>query len=160
MKTKAKLTTILPPLPAVGKRRLRKLIAFLRALPRAKWDFNSVVKKWKENGHACGTVCCAIGWVPKIFPKLARWAIDKTYGSPTVWVEPTDESKRSWLYEFRGTHVAVFRIPEDHSDLFIPGRQRLVHSTLPHCGMRATAKQVAKMLEHYITLTETPAPTP
>lgn len=45
--------------------RLLKIVDFHKALPDANFDFSTVVSK-HENG--CGTVCCVIGNLPKIFP--------------------------------------------------------------------------------------------
>lgn len=50
------------------KQRLLKLAAFLDKLPPKQFDLGTYVKS-TENG--CGTVCCAIGWCPKVFP--AHW---------------------------------------------------------------------------------------
>lgn len=54
--------------------KLEKLAAFLEKLPSAKFNFADVVTKSStKNGHMCGSICCAIGWTPKLFPKEVGW---------------------------------------------------------------------------------------
>lgn len=50
--------------------RLRKLADFLDTLPREKFDFHIVCRRDKPS---CGTVGCAMGWTPKVFPRLIKW---------------------------------------------------------------------------------------
>lgn len=47
-----------------------KMLEFLKTLDKDKFSFHKVVDKY-ENG--CGTVCCVVGWFPKIFPDLVEW---------------------------------------------------------------------------------------
>lgn len=51
--------------------RLRKLAAFVAALPDEKFDFSSAVAKSDAGG--CGTVCCALKWLPAVFPDDWQW---------------------------------------------------------------------------------------
>lgn len=44
-------------------RRLMKLSNFLATLPPEKFNYRSV-------SNSCGTVACAMGWTPVVFPKL------------------------------------------------------------------------------------------
>lgn len=59
---------------ATGNRRLLELAAFLDTLPREKFDFRKWVSKTDSKG--CGTVCCAVGWTPHVFPELASYHND------------------------------------------------------------------------------------
>jgi hypothetical protein len=71
--------------------RLEKLAQFLDQLPNYKFDFSTVVS---SSAGGCGTVCCAIGWLPAVFPDLVRWA-------------PFDErSKHCDVFTIRGIGVA------------------------------------------------------
>lgn len=54
----------------MNKTRLLKLARFLESLPPESFNFSDVVSKSTES---CGSVCCAIGWTPKVFPKLIKW---------------------------------------------------------------------------------------
>jgi hypothetical protein len=47
-----------------------KLIEFLEQLAPSKFNFNDVVTEYKNE---CGSVCCAIGWTPNIFPEMVSW---------------------------------------------------------------------------------------
>ena len=51
--------------------RLLKLATFLEILPREKFNFNCVIKR--KPGKECGSVGCAIGWTPEVFPRLVKW---------------------------------------------------------------------------------------
>lgn len=61
--------------------RLLKLAAFLMKLPKAKFDFASVIyqggkpmmEALKLGAHRCGTTACGIGWMPAVFPRDLRW---------------------------------------------------------------------------------------
>lgn len=144
------MTTILPSLPDEGKANLRKLIAFLRELPLEKFFFGSVVEQ--GDLHGCGTVCCAVGWMPKVFPDRVKWV--KTFG---LWnVQLVDSMMEGGWWE--GVASEVFGISEDMAaDLFAPYRQHKAHKSLSCLGDDAKPGEVADMLEAYIELTETPA---
>lgn len=60
----------------MNKKRLLKLAAFLRKLPAEKFNINDVVTRWDNN---CGSICCAMGWTPKVFPKLIQWTPNGPY---------------------------------------------------------------------------------
>ena len=47
------------------KKRLLKLASFLETLHHKKFDFNIV-------RNECGTVGCAVGWTPNVFPRLVK----------------------------------------------------------------------------------------
>lgn len=61
----------------MNKARLLKVARFLDTLTPDKWDFSQYVTAY-ENG--CGTVCCALGWCPTIFPE--HWVLD--LGRPSL----------------------------------------------------------------------------
>ena len=60
------------------KNRLLKLATFLDTLPRAQFDFATVFEK-----RECGTVGCAMGWTPAVFPRLVKYK-DWGYGNSDV----------------------------------------------------------------------------
>jgi len=53
-------------------KRLQKLHDFLIELPEHKFYYGEYVDKcnWDDN---CGTVCCAMGWMPEVDPKNWKW---------------------------------------------------------------------------------------
>jgi hypothetical protein len=57
--------------------RLLRLAAFLDELPNSKFFFGSVIHKTgtTELEPVCGTVCCALGWLPRAFPGEAKWIV-------------------------------------------------------------------------------------
>ncbi|NET72666.1 MAG: hypothetical protein F6K62_17575 [Sphaerospermopsis sp. SIO1G2] len=61
----------------VNVERLEKLAKFLDTLPADKFDFNEVVTYY--DGQGCGSICCAIGWCPKIFPEQIQWDSKDSY---------------------------------------------------------------------------------
>lgn len=110
--------------------RLEKLAAFLQVLPSEKWDFSEIVKEEDENG--CGTVCCAMGWTPKVFPELAQW----TCGGVT---------NRRLEFDLAGLAKEIFGIDENrYYSLFEPAS---LSCPLKH---EATAKQVAAHIRKFI----------
>ena len=56
--------------PIIYAERLLKIADFLEELPPEKFNFRDYVSESKND---CGTVCCAIGWLPKIFPEDFYW---------------------------------------------------------------------------------------
>lgn len=98
-------------------RRLRKMEAFLRKLPEAQFDFNDVVS---EHDGKCGTVCCAIGWTPKVFPRMVKWVRTPYSGVQTKLVG----ARELWSY-FEDIAMKLFELDfRDAEDLFSPGLNR------------------------------------
>lgn len=57
------------------RRRWNKLINFLENLAPDKFNIQGwVMESCIVGKRECGTVCCAIGWFPKIFPRTFKWA--------------------------------------------------------------------------------------
>lgn len=71
----------------MNEKRLLKLATFLDALPPAKFDFTRIARETgkpmlealKAGPTECGTVGCAIGWMPAVFPRLTEW-VTNAYG--------------------------------------------------------------------------------
>lgn len=123
----------------IHKTRLRKLIAFLRKLPRKKFDFGDV--RYEDK---CGTVACAIGWTPEVFPRLV------TTGDSGCSLE-LDGKRR----HFADIAEGIFGIPWRYADyIFQPNTQDMVNIKLKPCDSDATPKQVAKMLEKFLALVD------
>lgn len=57
-------------MPTLRKDRLLKLAEFLDTLKPEKFNFNDIVSESKDS---CGTVCCAVGWCPTVFPRSWAW---------------------------------------------------------------------------------------
>lgn len=134
-------------------KRLKKLIAFLRKLPRKRFNFAIV----RNEPPKCGAVGCAIGYMPNVFPRVFK-SFYRNYCDTTGVEEGWD-----WTHGvgFRGQRIVSFdgvaewvsglELPLA-SHLFSPGCQTRVHADLPDLGDKATPKQVAAMLEKFIKL--------
>lgn len=108
-----------------SNRRLLKLAAFLARLPRQKFSYNFCVKERDKNG--CGTVGCAIGWTPKVFPRLVSWH---------------NKSLNAWGYTSIAKHL--FGLNTDQIDhLFTPG----INNPL---GDRATPRMVSAHIRRFV----------
>ena len=59
----------------LGKERLEKLIGFIENLPDEKFEFDEWVTGF-DTKNGCGTVCCAFGWTPSVFPESWEWRHD------------------------------------------------------------------------------------
>ncbi len=115
--------------------RLLKLASFLEKLPKKKFDFNHCVLKRNQKG--CGTVCCAIGWTPAIFPKLIQW---------------DDECLNNTCFSDIGQ--SLFNISdEDVSVLFVDGfyhQQNGFYHQQNHLTAKSTAKEVAAHIREWV----------
>ena len=120
------------------KGRLWKLIRFLQTLPPEKFNFGSTIKK-----GSCGTVGCAIGWTPAVFPKLCK--VTK-FPSGHLTINNTD---------YGTVAEDILGIPHQVAmNLFSPLGQELVHKDLGDCGRHEGPAVVAEMLIEFIRLVE------
>ena len=95
--------------PSGGKERLLALAAFLEALNPSQFNFGAWVTKSK---NGCGTVCCAIGWCPVVFPDHFRWGSEeevlvKTPGGNWTGVGSADRFFEITKSEFRHLFVPM-----------------------------------------------------
>lgn len=132
---------------AIHIKRLRKLIAFLRKLPRKRFNFAII----RNEPPKCGAVGCAIGYMPNVFPRVF-----KSFALPS-------EEGADWTHGvgFRGKGQPNFisvaewvsGLPYEKAHfLFEPENQFLIDDRLPDLDKDATPKQVARMLEKFIEL--------
>ena len=129
----------------IERKRLEKLIGFLKNLNRKKFYFNNVVDTWDEKGE-CGSICCAIGWTPVIFPRSIKWVP----GSHDLFVKKINKQDR-----FDRVSYHLFGIHPDLSfDLFRARNQYQVNKNLNNLPNKATPKAVAKMLEKFLKLVD------
>lgn len=116
------------------KQRLAKLAAFLRELPSKKFDFQWVVREFDPKTN-CGTVCCAVGWTPKVFPKLVKWA-------------DSSIKTREGRYGFIATTELLFGLTGEEAERLFVGKSRFSrYAVLPP---NSTPKQVAKGIEQFL----------
>lgn len=128
----------------MNAQRLLKLADFLDTLPRAKFDFGVVTHEGgkpmrealKAGKTRCGTVGCAIGWMPAVWPRAVKWRYF-TAGLPCVVL--AGESYQTAFY----TAAKWFDITyEQAAELFHPAHSSLSES--------ATPKQVARHIRKFV----------
>ena len=133
---------------AIHKKRLQKLIAFLRQLPRKRFDF-AIIRKEPPK---CGAVGCAIGYLPNVFP----WVFKSVITSRETDMFGTHEVafRENENLRFQEAAVWVTGIQDDWQavGLFQAEGQHRVSEELPLLPEEATPKQVARMLEKFIKL--------
>ncbi len=126
-----------------GDARLLRLAAFLRTLPRKRFNYNVWVgHDWRGAADlSCGTTACALGWATTI-PSLRRaglqlvsrgigqygYVVLKTKGRRQVYSSMTAAQEVFSLNELEASYIFV---PSDDGD--------------------ATAKQVARKIERFVS---------
>jgi len=136
----------------MNKKRLLKLADFLDSLSKQKFDFGCVANQYgkpmkealKAGKHACGTVACAIGWTPAVFPRLVKWVNEWTYGDDIKnATELTVQVKESGANSYIRVGEELFDLTWYESyNLFTPG--------VLDAGENATPKQVAKQIRKFV----------
>lgn len=115
------------------KKRLKKLADFLKTLHHKKFNFGLII-------NDCGTVGCAWGWTPVVFPKHLKWH------NNFVIFKDENLDDDFWFHE---KAAYFFGITTDEAlGLFSPGNQ--YHIGLPNL-FDATPKQVAKNIETFLS---------
>jgi len=124
--------------------RLTKLHDFLRKLPASEFYFGNYVKY--HDDLKCGTVCCAIGWLPTVDKKNWKWIIEYGDQLTPVFDDYKDENAAGQAYF--GISYAMY------SDLFLPSLDMddpNIDELVP-LRSSATAKQVANNIMMAIKL--------
>jgi len=122
------------------KKRLLKLCDFLEQLPRKDFDFGLVAEH-----KSCGTVGCAIGWTPEVFPRLVRWTRPR---HNLMNVALKDRRVSGYVRVARSLFGLTYR---DAHSLFTPHSYVVALDQLPY---RATPKQVARRIRKFLKLME------
>jgi hypothetical protein len=129
--------------------RLLQLADFLDKLPEEKFDFGTIAKQSGKPmlealaaGHVkCGTVGCAIGWLPAVFPDQFKWVRSAFNDELTVLTKETDELNFDAAAEF-------FGIGYSQADyLFMPGYEDDGYSGLAD---EAKATEVAAHIRKFV----------
>lgn len=131
--------------------RLLKLAGFLEKLPKEKFDF-SVIVRGREKPRKqldCGSVACAIGWCPVVFPRLCEYKNTDTPWSLNSMVVVPKGAKRYVASHLAKVAEHLFDIPgRDAEDLFSPARQENIG--LKALRYNATPKQVAALIRRFV----------
>ena len=87
------------------------LADFLDTLPEEQFEFDAVVSEWdRTKDKPCGSVCCAIGWAPMVFPELIKW--DQTEQSRDGLLYRDGRSRRIRIALRRGEQSGQFEACE------------------------------------------------
>lgn len=135
---------------AVHAKRLLKLAAFLQELPKSKFDFGTFVHRGakpmlealKARRSRCGSVACAVGWMPAVFPRHVRWVGSDVDGG-NLQVTLRDEDY--YGYNFDVAEVFFGLSYDETRDLFNPDNGS--DDSLP---FSATPKQVAGAIRRFV----------
>lgn len=120
--------------------RLLKLASFLRKLPPERFDFGKVVQ---HETPRCGTIGCAIGWTPAVFPDLVEWSKVHADG-----LKLNQDPSLHYYEEIAGDLFGMDYC--DAMDLFTPMNQRQLG--LKNLDWDATPYQVADLIEQYVEM--------
>jgi hypothetical protein len=138
----------------MNAKRLLKLAAFLRQLPPHKFNFDVITyqvgkpmaKALAAREEHCGTVACAIGWLPAVFPRSVLWD-----SGSNVYTYPLVVLKRDLNATNFTAAQKLFGLDyHDSRYLFDPDRSGL--------GSNATAVEVAAHIEQFVKQGGIPAP--
>lgn len=117
---------------AVGNKRLLKLAAFLRTVPRRRFDYSTWIgEDWKgAQDLSCGTTACAMGWAATM-PEFRRLGLRLDEGVPSLDGNGDGFDAAQELF---GLELS------ESIDLFAPDDGEA----------NATPKQVAKKIEQFV----------
>ena len=108
---------------------------FLDKLPKKKFNFRRVVTQYEDG---CGTVCCAIGWLPKVFPRKWGWGINP-------WSVMDIFDKSQGYYSGHSGTMAFFNLSlGQYAYLFLPNYNS------KSLSVNTTAKIVARRIRKFV----------
>lgn len=146
---------------AFHAKRLLKLADFLDKLPKAKFDFSqiayrgdkSMLEALRATRARCGTVACAIGWMPAVFPKLTAWVSDSDRDAADISLIVGlrgDNSSYATISSFETAQV-VFGLSQEESEfLFAPFGHDFDKDENNHLAYDATPKQIARHIRKFV----------
>lgn len=141
--------------------RLRKLASFLDTLPPEKFDLEDwVTEVDPKKRHPCGTVCCAVGWLPVVDKKNWKWVSEKrreynneggcvrNYRSAYPKLRKMRGHGDSYFFGYNDTWASI----EEYFSVTEWGADKLFQSE--HYSSKATPKMVASRLRHFANAAE------
>lgn len=126
-------------------KRLLKLATFLRKLPTKNFDFEIFCDGiFDRENNMCGTVACAMGWTPAVFPRLVRW-------TKTSCGTPFGVAFRNRKTFTLGVIKELFNLNyEEIRALFYASGGKIRPWQLKSVDYKATPKQVATSIERFV----------
>jgi hypothetical protein len=145
--------------------RLYKLANFLESLPEKNFEFSSVVEKKGDPTkpvNECGTIACAIGWTPRIFPRIVEYVMEHNnwYVKPANSAQKFDDYVDTAEFGFVGSYL--FGISDKESGILFSMLNTDYHNfrdygarwnkdtNLADIRYGATPKQVAQSIRNFI----------
>lgn len=104
----------------IHKERLLQLADFLETLPPERFDYGT----FGFESPKCGTVACAFGWAPGVFPDLISWTEKESVCCPgnfhfgfrvkrgDAWVETHEEDAGRTLFGLDGEQFDYLFLPD------------------------------------------------
>lgn len=145
---------------SIYSERLNKLADFVEPLPAEKFDFTRYVA---ESDGECGTVCCAIGWCPAVFPGEWEWTGDMESialsGGPVRAYSVMADAMRFFSLTYEEVSQAFVPFATSNIVVGLLIEKELKEQTanaedFGYCRRNATGKQVAKNLRRVATIVE------
>ncbi len=127
--------------------RLMKLARFLYKLPREKFNYAVVIegKDIPNDTFSCGTVGCAIGWTPMVFPERFEWRTLKH----RVGLFDKADHREMTNGNFVSTAMDFFDLSSSQvQGLFTPGMQDCIG--MDDMEDNASPKDVAMMIAAFV----------
>jgi hypothetical protein len=131
--------------------RLMKLARFLYRLPPEKFNFAVVLQGQDipNDTFQCGTVGCAIGWMPMVFPERFEWRAAGAGRDQRIGLFDKESPYEVGNGNFIGTAESFFDLlPEEASGLFSPGYQQYVEWN--DVDSHTSPKEVAMMIASFV----------
>lgn len=117
------------------------LIKGLKSLKRREWYFGSLIREYSSE-KGCGTVCCALGWLPKFFPRKMEWVNHSPY-----FLDARRKGKEDWSSS--NIYSYLFGIPSNHEDALFNNDSQYTLG-LKNLAKDCTVLEFIKMLREYI----------
>ena len=133
----------------MNENNMRKMINFLRTLSPHRFDFRQHVMHFEpiknDRKNVCGTVCCALGWIPEIYPEenleLRKYAL----GGHLVLTNKGQDTPTLWEDSFARNAARILGIPEQHILLlFYPIEQQTETPFIDGVISKPCAEQLKK----------------
>jgi hypothetical protein len=123
---------------AIHRKRLAKLAAALRQIPRKQFDLQVVVQGDPDK-LGCGSVACAVGHCPLIFPRSWEWSKDE-YLLNRFNVKLRGKRSTKW---YRSAEIFFGLSSDDVLSMFVKSHGYRYNATV-------TPKMVARKIEKFL----------
>jgi hypothetical protein len=130
-----------------NKDKLLKLADFLTSLKTEEFDYSIIVEEF-DRDKRCGTVCCAVGWLPAVFPEEAVWDGGYSITTPTQNLLAFETAEH--ILDITQTEAEGLFEPNDQERL--RDQFKVGEDVFPDLGDDATPIEVADMIRKFVEL--------